>query len=269
MNIDRNLFKKIYIEITNTCNLNCTFCTKTIREKKTLSIDEFKIMLNKVKPYTKYLYFHVLGEPLIHPNINKLIDLAAKDFYVNITTNGYVINNIIDNKNVRQINISLHSFSTKYNKSLDEYLSDIFNYVNKRKPDTFINFRLWASTKYFNNFIEKLEKEFNTKINLNEENNTLSDNVFLNFKKEFIWPQNNQIESNKTGICYALSDHIAILSDGTITACCIDANGDLKFGNIFNDSLEDIINSQKFNEMKTDLKNGIRKSDLCKKCNFL
>ena len=106
-------FKKIYIEISNGCNLNCDFCIKNKRKNKFITVDEFKIILNKVKDYTVYLYFHILGEPILHPIINELINIASIDFKVNITSNGYLIDRIKDNKNIRQLNISLHSFDDK------------------------------------------------------------------------------------------------------------------------------------------------------------
>lgn len=265
--MDRTRFKKIYIEITNICNLNCSFCVKTNKDKKSLTTNEFNTILDKVKPYTKYLYFHVLGEPLIHPSINEFIDIASKDFYVNITTNGYLINNIKTN-NIRQINISLHSFNEKYNKPLNDYLNDIYNYAVRNSKHTYINFRLWANTKYYSDIINYLENKFNTKI-IKNRNNKLSDNIYLNFSNEFIWPDNAIEEVNSNNTCYALTDHIAILSDGTITACCLDASGRIDFGNIFNTNIEDVMKSTLFKEMLDGFKNNKRIHPLCKKCNFI
>ena len=108
-------FKKIYIEITNNCNLNCEFCIHNQRDNKFISFTEFKKLLDKISDYTDYLYFHVMGEPLLHPKINNLIDYASSKFMINITTNGYLIDKIKTN-NVRQINISLHSFDLKYGR---------------------------------------------------------------------------------------------------------------------------------------------------------
>ena len=104
------MYKKIYLEITNNCNLSCNFCAKNKRTKAFLDEEKFHIILDKIKPHTKYLYFHLMGEPLLHPKINEYIDYASKDFFINITTNGYLINKIKNNKNIRQLNISLHSF---------------------------------------------------------------------------------------------------------------------------------------------------------------
>ena len=132
-------FKKIYLEITNVCNLSCDFCIKNSRLRNIMDINFFSAVLDKLNGFTEYLYFHILGEPLIHPNINEFIDLGTKKGYkINITTNGYLINNIIDNKNVRQVNISLHSFDLKYKKSLEEYLNDIYDYIDKNKDNTYI-----------------------------------------------------------------------------------------------------------------------------------
>ena len=145
----RKRFKKIYIEITNTCNLNCDFCIKNKRKNKFISVDEFKIILDKIKDSTDYLYFHVLGEPLMHPKINELINIASKQFKINITTNGYLIDKIKHNKNIRQVNISLHSFNDSYNVSLIDYLNNIFDSIDELiKNKTYISLRIWVKNKY-------------------------------------------------------------------------------------------------------------------------
>ena len=55
------MFKKVYVEITNNCNLNCEFCIGNKRKKKFIELDEFNTILEKLKGYTKYLYFHIMG----------------------------------------------------------------------------------------------------------------------------------------------------------------------------------------------------------------
>ena len=82
------MYKKVYVEITNNCNLKCDFCIKNSRENKFMSLVDFNIILEKLETYTNYLYFHVLGEPLLHPKINEFINIASNKFNINITTNG-------------------------------------------------------------------------------------------------------------------------------------------------------------------------------------
>ena len=263
------MYKKMYVEITNNCNLNCSFCIKNNRQKKFMSIDEFKIILEKIKDKTKYLYFHVSGEPLLHPNINELIDIASyNNFNINITTNGYLIKRIIDNQNIRQINISLHSFSKKYNKSLDDYLKDIFDVIEKLSNNTYFSLRFWANNQNNQEIIKSLEEHFNKKIELKSGFEIIR-NVFISINKEFIWPDLSNEYYNEIGTCYALKDHIGILSNGDIIPCCLDANGIIKLGNIFENNIDEIINSKRYQEMLNGFKNHYKCEELCKKCNFL
>ena len=71
-------FKKIYIEITNICNKNCSFCSKTNRKKREMSIDEFETVLKRINNYTDYIYLHIKGEPLTHSNFEEIVKLCKK-----------------------------------------------------------------------------------------------------------------------------------------------------------------------------------------------
>ena len=260
------MYKKVYVEITNICNLNCSFCIHNQREFLFMSKDHFKIILEKLKPYTKYLYFHVMGEPLMHPYINEFINLASQYYFVNITTNGYLINKIKNNKNIRQLNISLHSFDSKYNKTLNEYLTDILEVTDILKEYTYINYRIWANNPYREDIIKIFEDYYNTTINGHTK---LSKNTFIDFDSEFLWPDFSNNYYNVIGTCYALKDHIAILVDGTIVPCCLDSNGIINLGSIFESTIEDIINSERYQKMLNSFKNNKRCEELCKHCNFL
>lgn len=261
-------FKKIYLEITNNCNLSCPFCIGNTRIKKYLDFDEFKIILKNIKAYTNYLYFHILGEPLIHPKINEFIDYAKNQgFKVNITTNGYLINRIEDNKNVRQVNISLHSYNNIL--PLEKYLNNAFNAIDKlTKNNTYISLRLWVNNKYHKEMIEFINKRYNISIKLNEYYK-INDYLFINPFHEFIWPDLDNSYYNEKGTCYALKDHIGILVDGTVVPCCLDTKGTIKLGNIFIDNLSDILSSKRVIKMLEGFKNHHKYEDLCKHCSFL
>ena len=265
------MYKKIYIEITNDCNLSCSFCIKNKRIKKYMSFNDFKTVLNNIEGYTKYIYLHVLGEPLMHPSINEFINYASKRYKVNITTNGHLINNIINNKNIRQINISLHSFSDKYNISLEDYINNIFNVVEILKKFTYVSFRLWTNNKYSNKIIDMINKKYNVNFDINniKNNTTITNNVFISINEEFIWPDKNNGYYNEVGTCYALRNHIGILVDGTIIPCCLDSKGDIKLGNIFKDSLNNIIKNDRYQNMLNGFKNNKKCELLCKKCKYL
>ena len=259
------MFKKVYVELTNNCNLNCSFCKKNDRVKEYLSLDNFKIIMSKLDGYTKYLYFHLMGEPLIHKDINELIDIGSTKYNINITTNGYNIKRIKDNKNIHQINISLHSYDKKYNKTLDEYLNDIFLSVDKLSENTIISYRMWVDSVYKTDIINMLNNKYNVII---DGNTKLRDNIYFEYDTEFIWPDINNNYYTECGSCMGLRTHIGILVDGSIVPCCLDYNGYLKLGNIYKDDLSIILNSDKVKNMIDGFKNNKKIEELCKHCNF-
>ena len=232
--------KKIYIEITNRCNLNCDFCIKNKRKITDINIENYKYIIDKIKNDTKEIYLHILGEPLIHKDINYFINYATKNnLLVNITTNGYLINNIKENYNIHRLNISLHSYNSKYNISLDTYLNNIFNVIDKIRNKTYVTLRLWVSdnnTKYIINYINK---RYNTTIESIKDNQKIkiANNLLIDTFHVFIWPDLSNNYYNEVGTCKGLIDHIGILSDGTIIPCCLDSTGTINLGNIYIDTV--------------------------------
>lgn len=261
-------FKKIYIEITNACNLTCKFCYGNKRKILFMSFDDFKLILSKIKKYTKYLYFHVLGEPLLHPKINEFIDYAySQGFYINITTNGYLIKNIRDCSKIRQINFSLHSYSEYYKVDLEKYLTSIFDFIDNNE-NTYFSLRLWVCNDYNESIIKFISDRYNIFINKENNNFKVKDNVFLNFSHTFIWPDVNNNFYSEKGKCYGLIDHIGILSDGSIVPCCLDAGKHICLGNIYDDELIDILNTERVKKMIVGFRNNHRYEELCRHCGF-
>ena len=260
------MLKKIYVEITNNCNLNCSFCFVHSRAKGYISIDKFNNLLDRLNGYTKYLYFHLMGEPLIHPKVNELINIAFnKGFNINLTTNGYFIDRVKDNMNIRQINISLHSFDETKNKTLDEYLNNIFESVELLSNNTYISYRMWTNNKYKDVIINKIESYYNIKI---DGHTKIRENIFFDFDEEFIWPDLNNNYYNENGSCQGLTSHVGILLDGSVVPCCLDYDGNLTLGNIYENSLDYILNSNKAVQMLECFKQNKKNEELCKHCNF-
>ena len=109
------MLKKAYIEIGNICNLKCKFCPGTKREAKFMTAREFEHIAQKIRPHTQYIYLHLMGEPLLHPELEKILDIAQKlDFRVIVTTNGTLLGrrgaSLLSSGAVHKINISLQSF---------------------------------------------------------------------------------------------------------------------------------------------------------------
>ena len=275
------MFKKIYIEITNICNLNCEFCPDTSRKKQFMNLQNFEEIIKKIHNHTKLVALHVKGEPLLHSDLKEILKILEKyNLKTNITTNGTLIKDkleVIKNSNaVRQINFSLHSITQ--NKNLDkQYLNEIFESVEEL-DNILISYRLWNLKNIKNNdinsdIIKGIEYYYNIS-NLNEqllENEfiKLRESVFINQDKEFEWPDINKKTIIEKGRCLALKEQIGILVDGTVVPCCLDNSGDIPLGNIFEETLEDILNKSESKTIKKNFENGIITCNLCKTCGFL
>lgn len=264
--------KKIYLEITNGCNLNCDFCIKNKRKITNISFDNYKYIIDKIKDYTDEIYLHVLGEPLMHKEINEFIDYAYnKGLLVNITTNGYLIKRIKDNKHIHRLNISVHSYNIKYGILLSEYLDNIFEVIDKLRSETFISLRLWINSKDNDKVLDYINKRYNTNINKVNDNEKIkvTNNLIIDTFHEFIWPDLSNNYYSEYGRCMALKRHIGILSDGTIIPCCLDSKGVINLGNIYENNLDDIFNSPRVKSMLDGFKKGYKCEELCRHCKFL
>lgn len=275
------MFKKIYIEITNICNLKCKFCPETVRKKEYMDVKKFEQIIKQIYPYTKLVCLHVKGEPLLHNQLEEILNVLNKyDIQVNITTNGTLIKDKLDilkkSKALRQINISIHSILQ--NGNLDEkYLEDIFNSVEQLE-NIIISYRLWnlkdIKENSINNGIIKLIEKFYNIENLKQklmevEFYKIKDKMFINQDIEFTWPNINGEKIMEYGRCLALKEQLAILVDGTVVPCCLDNNGDIELGNIFEEDLNEILKKTLSLKIKNNFANGIVTCDLCKTCGFL
>ena len=106
------MYSRVYVEITDICNRNCSFCPGTKRPLRRMSIEEFETVTDKLQNVTKYLYFHVMGEPLTHPDLTSFIRIARqKGYRPAITTNGTLLSRRgkeIVEAGIYKVNIILH-----------------------------------------------------------------------------------------------------------------------------------------------------------------
>lgn len=283
-------FKKFYIEITNVCNLNCDFCPSTCRKQEFMSIELFCKILDQIKEYTDYIYFHVKGEPLLHPEIDKLLDISyEKGFKVNITTNGTLINKVkhklLMKPGLRQVNFSLHSFDgNEMNQDKKEYINNILLFIKESSinSNVIISLRLWnleennvinLEIKRNNEMLEFIEKEFNLPYKIQEEvlpgkGVKITNKVYLNQEYQFQWPSLNNNEDNGLGFCYGLHNQVAILVDGTVVPCCLDGEGVINLGNIKKTHFSNIIESERASKIIEGFSRREAVEELCKKCGY-
>lgn len=296
-------FKRIYIEITTNCNLSCSFCSKLTRKGGSMTVEQFETIAKQVKEYTNYIYLHIKGEPLVHSELFEILDIAQKyKLKVNLTTNGTLLpklsDKLIKSTALRQINISLHSFSQQ-KSAYPNYIENALKFsVDASDAGKFVSLRLWNLDKdretneqghevvgeiadFFVNkpwsYIENATKivkqgEIYTKDTLLDAMKTRSvklyNGIFLSFDSEFIWPSLDHAYISSTGFCHGLRQMVGILCDGTVVPCCLDGNGEQQMGNIFNDSFKSIIESNLFENATNELTNRNVILPLCQKCTF-
>ena len=277
-------FKKIYIEITNSCNFDCSFCFKTTRATKFMSPDEFRIVVEKIRPYTNYIYLHVLGEPLLHPQLDEILSIAeAANININITTNGGLLDRkkeMLLTHSIRQVNISLHDAEENIpSEKWTDYLQSVFDFSITASGKTYISLRLWNSSNTASALFNTLcLGEIGKKFNLSTQEITektkgngikLAEHIFLQKAPRFEWPDENGIKSQTQKNCYALRDHIAILADGQIVPCCLDADANMKLGNIFTDELSEILQSERAQNIKKGFEQRKIVEPICATCGFI
>ena len=265
-------FNKIYIEITNVCNLDCSFCPKTNRTPEFMSFELFKNVITQVKPLCKEITLHVMGEPTLHPQFKEFVNYAKKqDVTINLTTNGTKLSNTLLNTAIKKINFSIHSIKNNFPKD-NNHLMKIIEFTKQKRDDLIIIYRLWNINDTSNKEIfELLEKEFNIKIkNTDKKGSTeLINNTYIQYDQSFEWPDTNKENNSNQGYCHGLSTHIGILSNGTVVPCCLDNQGRIPLGNIKDDKLIDILNSKRALNMKKGFCERKLVEEMCKKCTYI
>lgn len=282
-------FKKIYIETTNICNLSCNFCPKTSRKLGFMSIENFKEIINKIDGYTNHIYLHLMGEPFLNKNLKDFLQISKEaNINVNITSNGTLINNVkeilINSKAVRQINISLHSFEANDNEvDFHEYINNVLDFIKEanEKTEIICALRLWnidteelkanneLNFKIIKLIEDKLSLEFSLLEKLKEKRGIkLKERIYLNMAEKFSWPDSSISLISEEVFCHGLRDQIGILLDGTVVPCCLDSEGNIALGNIFNQNLDEIINSKRAKDIYDGFSRRRAVEDLCKRCGY-
>lgn len=263
-------FKTIYLEITNLCNLQCPFCPSHIlKQNDFMTKETFIKIVNEIVPYTKSLYFHMKGEPLVHPLFNDFMDYCNQlGLTVNISTNGVLLNKwpLIEKANLKKINISLQCMINFNDDTRKIYLDNIYSFLMKKEE---VNKHLGVNLRIWNNKSDQETIKLNTFIKNYFKDNPLNfTNVHLSEAEEFIWPDLNQPINPCNTRCLGGITHLGILVDGTVTICCLDHLGISNLGNIVEQSLKEILCSEKYQKTINDFRNNLSYLPICQRCTY-
>ena len=270
-------FQKIYLEISNVCNLRCAFCPGTKRAPRVMSAEEFSLLLPKLRPWTDFLYFHLMGEPLCHPLLGAFLEIAHElGFRVILTTNGTLLprlqETLLNAPALHKVNISLHAFEANdLPISFEEYLRGAIEYGKQAAGSRITVYRLWnegGADRQNQAILEALEAAFPKPWAVERRGTRLGDRIYLEFGEKFDWPDLSASDQGGQVFCYGLRDQIGVLCDGTVVPCCLDHEGDLSLGNLFTEELEEILASRRAQNIYNGFSDRTAVEELCRKCGY-
>lgn len=243
-----------------------------------MPMERFEQILNQLTGLTKHLYFHIKGEPLLHPALTTFLNKAhEKGFQINLTTNGTLIKSLsedlLQSKALRQISFSLQSHESG---DLVSYLEPILDFVKKASQQGIYNeLRLWNLSKIKENrvILDYIEQYLELEEVIQEgaqgdKGIKLKPFIYLSQSHEFQWPSLEQEVIALDGSCLGLRQQLGILVDGTVVPCCLDQEGDIVLGHIEAETIATMIQKEKALNMIEGFKNRKLVEPLCQRCGY-
>ena len=270
-------FNKIYLEISNLCNLRCSFCPGTRRQPRAMTAEEFSLLLPKLRPWADYLYFHLMGEPLLHPLLAEFLSMAGEaGFKVILTTNGTLLPGqqemLLSSPGLHKVNISLHAFEANdLAVPFGEYLRGCFAFGQAAEGKVLVSYRLWnqgGQDEKNSEILETLHDYFPGNWVTERKGTRIGQRVYLEHGDKFDWPDLSADDSGDRVFCYGLRDQLGVLCDGTVVPCCLDHEGDIALGNLFTQSMEEILDSPRARAIYDGFSQSKAAEELCRKCGY-
>ena len=270
-------FNKVYLEISNLCNLRCAFCPGTKRAPHRMTEAEFSALLPKIRPFSDYLYFHLMGEPLCHPLLARFLELAGQaGFKVILTTNGTLLPKmqevLLHAPALHKVNISLHAFEANdLAVPFSEYLRGCFAFGKAAEGKCIISYRLWnggGADELNGQILDAMAEYFPRPWAEERRGPRLGQKIYLEYGDKFDWPDLSAADNGERVFCYGLRDQIGVLCDGTVVPCCLDHEGDLALGNLHETTMDAILETDRAKAIYEGFQKGKAAEELCRKCGY-
>ena len=270
------MYSRAYVEITNICNMRCSFCHGHSREMGQMTPEQFSHILYQLRGQTAYVYYHLMGEPLTHPNLPEFLRMAReRGFKSVITTNGTLLHKrgqALLEAGLHKISISLHSFEEDDEASYRVYLQRVADFADAAwKSGVIVVFRLWnrgcdggrndIALSFLQSCLEGQWKE-------NSRGFRIREKFYLEWGDRFQWPDRESPVRSDRVFCYGMQDHFGILCDGTVVPCCLDSEGVIVLGNVFREDLTDILSSPRAQAIAAGWHRRTPSEDLCRRCGY-
>ena len=270
-------FNKVYLEISNLCNLRCAFCPGTKRTPHRMTEAEFSALLPRIRPFSDYLYFHLMGEPLCHPLLARFLELAGEaGFKVILTTNGTLLPRmqdvLLNAPALHKVNISLHAFEANdLAVPFEEYLRGCFAFGKAAEGKCIISYRLWnggGADALNGQILDTMAEYFPRPWAEERRGPRLGQKIYLEYGDKFDWPDLSAADNGERVFCYGLRDQIGVLCDGTVVPCCLDHEGDLALGNLHETTMDAILETDRAKAIYEGFQKGKAAEELCRRCGY-
>ncbi len=313
----------VYIEITNVCNLHCSFCPcGTGAENKATankgnSVEKSSIPAKRTFMDSKLfdaciagaqeigatnVYFHVLGEPTLHPGfVHYLKKLEQTPLKLTLTTNGTTIERtgrqILASPAIRQVNFSTHAYAELPRETAERHLQNVLDFcriATVERPELYINLRLWnigaeEASPWNSYMLDRIRETFGVDVTpghfcSRHKSFNITGRLYLHEDTRFEWPildertSMTQIERRDgekrndekivPGTCRALDTHVAILHDGRVVACCLDHSGQITLGHIGKQTLSEILQTPPARKLREGFAQHELRHPFCQNCSF-
>ena len=256
--------------------MHCSFCHGHSREPRRMTKEEFSLVLDKLTECTKYIYYHLMGEPLTHPELSEFLRMARdRGFRSIITTNGTLLKKRGDeliSSGLHKVSISLHSFEDGDDESYERYINEVSDFAAKAAvTGVIVVFRLWnrghdggrneKALQLLRSFLDGEWVE-------NARGVRIRERVYLEYGDRFDWPDMNAPVQGNRFFCYGLRNQFGILCDGSIVPCCLDSEGTVTLGNIFTDDVVEVLTSPRAEAIVKGFERGKASEELCRRCAY-
>jgi MoaA/NifB/PqqE/SkfB family radical SAM enzyme len=239
--------------------------------------EDFARVLDQLTGQTNYIYYHLMGEPLLHPQLPLFLQMASdRGFRSIITTNGTLLprhGHELIAAGVHKVSISLHSFEEGSEESYRQYMNGIADFAEAAsEAGTIVVLRLW--NRGFDNgrndlALNFLHSRFIEPWTENTKGYRIRPKFFLEWGNRFEWPDKEAPIQGENVFCYGMRDHFGILCDGSVVPCCLDSDGVITLGNIFTEEISDILNSPRARAIVDGFSRRCASEELCRRCGYV
>ena len=254
-----------------------------------MDLELFRNIVEQVAPLTEMVCFHLMGDPLVHPQLAQMIDICDQhEANIFLVTSGVLLRpekyDLMLHKRFQQINFSLHSFFDNFpEKDPTNYLERIFAFTERallERPMLYLNFRLWnlndplgsqtPNTQMLDAICKRFDFTAPTQIDVRKKKSVnIKGRLYLHFDTEFTWPSIDLPVLGSSGTCYGLNSHFGILADGTVVPCCLDKEAAIPLGKVQEKPIVDILASRRSQDIIKGFKQKQLVEGLCQRCQYI